>query len=304
MLMKKLIAWILMLCMVMGLLCGCSDTDSSSDRRSDREDRDEEEVEDRVDDEDRDDEDEEIEEDDEPVEMNVVIYDENNIKLTVTGLSNGCYAKEVGVRLENNTDSDIRLSVGVFEVNGITIDAARFVSAYAGETVDDVIKLDYDDLELAGIRKIATVSCMDAYIYDSDSLTTVANIPFSFEIPSTEGYVQTIDDSGEVLFQKDGITVICRKIYDEEDGDNIVLVVKNDMSQYVHIQITNMTENALVSYGMGSEIWPESLRFYAPEITPIGTEDKVEELSFMVQILDPDSMMPILDDVELTVRLG
>ena len=34
--MKKFLAWVLMLSMVLGLLCGCSDTDSSSDRRSKR----------------------------------------------------------------------------------------------------------------------------------------------------------------------------------------------------------------------------------------------------------------------------
>lgn len=309
--MKKWIAWLLTLCMMLGLFCGCGSADSGSNQPTESEQtvptiaaQDEEreteptkatEV-------------EEEEEEDEPVELDVVLYDENGIKLTITGLEDGYWAKELSYRLENNTDHKVSLLIGEIQLNGITIDASTTTMIYAGETEEETIKFYYDELEVAGIEKIATVSCQDAIITNSTNHTTIAVFPFSFEIPTAAGYEQVIDDSGEVVFEESGITVICRTVRNEEGEDRIIMMVKNNMSQCVQIEMIDWTDDLFLNFGAGIKLWPGSVCFFAPEVYIDGEEqltlEGVDEIMFIVQALDPETEMPILESGELTVSIN
>ena len=180
--------------------------------------------------------------------------------------------------------------------------------AYAGETEEETIDFYYDELEVAGIEKIATVACQDALITDSTHHTTVAQFPFSFEIPTAAGYEQVIDESGEVVFEESGITVICRTFRNADNEERILMLVKNDMSQCVHIEMIDQTEDLFLNFGAGVNIWPGSLYFFAPEVYIDGEEqstlDNVDEIAFIVQVLNPETQMPILESEELTVNIG
>ncbi len=308
--MKKWIARLLTLCMMLGLLCGCGSAGSGSDKPTESEQAVQTTA---AQDEERETEptkptEAEEEEEDEPVELDVVLYDENGIKLTITGLENGYWAKELSFRLENNTDHKVSFLIGEVQLNGITIDASAMTMVYAGETEEETIKFYYDDLEVAGIEKIATVSCQDAIITDSTNHTTLAVFPFSFEIPTAVGYEQVIDESGEVVFEESGITVICRTVRNEDNEEQIIMMVKNDMSQCVQIEMIDWTDDLFLNFGAGVKLWPGSVCFFAPEVYIDGEEqstlDGVDEIMFVVQVLNPETEMPILESDALTVSIN
>lgn len=314
--MKKLIAWILTLCMVMGLLCGCSDTDSSSSRRSSRKDRDEDEetVEDR-DDEDRDDddlvivdrEDEDDKKDTAKVELEEqVVYDDNDIKVTVTGLTEGYSGMEVKIRVENNTENNIVLSGDVFIVNGICMNGWLYTEVAAGKKANDSITFYFDYLEVAGIEAIATVSCVDAHIVDTDSFDTLFETPFAFETSIADDYVQKIDDSGEVLFQDAGVTVIYKTMAQNSMGEQVILLVKNETGKNITVEMDDVSVNGYTVSAWSYDSLPaDTVCFTVLDIYSSTLEEneieKVEEVCFYVEVLDADNWDEICTSDELTV---
>ena len=312
--MKKLIAWILMLCMVMGLLCGCSDTDSSSDRRSNRKDRDKEKVEDRVDDEDRDEEDrddedwddEVDEEKDKPTKMNLVVYDENGVKVTVTGMDDGYSGKEVKIQVENNTEHNIALSGDLFVVNGITMDGWLYASVAAGKKTNDYITFYNETLDEAGVEELATVACVDSCIVDTDSFETLFEAPFAFETSIADGYVQEIDDSGEVLFQESGVTIIGKTISENSLGKRVIVLVKNETGKDIMVVSDEAYIDGLTVDGwMYDEVEADTVRFCVLDIYATTLEEneieEVNAVSFFVEVRYTDSWETICETDELTV---
>lgn len=318
--MKKFLAWVLMLSMVLGLLCGCSDTDSSSDRRSKRKDRDEDKVEDRIDDddEDRDDEDrvDEDRDDEDKVDNakvtieEVVVYDENDITITVTGLKDGSLGQEIKVKVENNTDKNITLSGSNYVVNGIMMDGSLYVEVAAGKKANGHISFYSESLKVAGIEQLATVDCVDAHIYDSDSYDDLYQVPFSIETSIAGDYVQKIDDSGDVIFEDSGIKVISKGVVvDERSGVTVVLLVINETGKDIVIQSENVSVNGYtISAWMYNKVTAGTVCFADMNIWNGTLEENdietVEEISFSLTARYADEWKSFCESDELTLTVG
>ena len=82
-----------------------------------------------------------------------VVYDENNIKITVTGIDNNSFwGKEIKFLVENNTSNNISVSGSTFVVNGITIYGAMNINVAAGKKANDSLIFMSANLEAAGIE--------------------------------------------------------------------------------------------------------------------------------------------------------
>lgn len=307
--MKKLIAWILMLCMVMGLLCGCDmDTDSSR-RRSDRKDRDDEdEIVEDWDDEDRDDNDKDKDKETKKVTIEeVVVYDENDVKLTVTDLKVNSFGHEIKIKMENNTEHNLTLSADAFVVNGISIDGYLYVDVAAGKKANGTITFYSENLEIAGIEYLATVECVDAHIYDSDSYDTLYECPFSIETSIAGDYVQEIDDSGDVIFEDAGVTVISKGFISDGTSDaTVILLVKNETGRDIVIEAENVSVNGYTMDGwMYDAVMADTVSFCDLSVWSFTLEENdienVEELSFSLSARYTDEWSSFCESDELTI---
>lgn len=327
--MKRLVAWILMLCMVMSLLCGCDIELDSSNRRSDRDDDDDEEiVEDRddedrddedLDDEDRDDEDRDDEDqkdkdkgkDNKKVTIDeVVVYDENDIKITVTGLEESSLGQEIKIQVENNTDRNITLSGDNYIVNGISMNGFLFEQVAAGKKAKGSITFYTEYLENAGVEQLATVDCVDAYIYDSDSYEDLYQTPFIIETSIAGDYVQEIDDSGEVVFEEAGVTVISKGIGSYATGGVMVrLLVKNETGRDILIQAKNVSVNGYTIDGwMYNKVMADTVCFCDLSVMAYTLEengiDDVEDISFSLAVRYVDEWDYLCESDELTFTVN
>lgn len=303
--MKKFLAWVLMLSMVLGLLCGCSDTDSSSDRRSNRKNRDkDQEIEDRVDDDDEDKKDNlkvTIEE--------TVVYDENDIKVTVTGLKSTYSGQEFKVKVENNSDKNIAVSGDVFVVNGIMVDGWLYVEAAAGKKANGTLTFFNDSMETAGIEELAVVVATDARVVDTDSYDTLFEMPFTLETSIADEYVQAIDDSGDVIFESEGVTVIAKTVNTDGDlGTTVVLLVKNETGKNIIIESDNVSVNGYtIDAWMYDLLMADTVRFCELIIWSSVLEeneiDEVEEVAFTLSVRYDDSWDTLCESDELTVSV-
>lgn len=311
--MKKFLAWVLMLSMVLGLLCGCSDTDSSSDRRSNRKNRDKDDeieiIEGREDD-DRDD-DEDDKKDSQKVTIDeVVVYDENDIKIIVTGLEEIPLGQEIKIKVENNTDRNITLSGDNYIVNGISMNGFLFEQVAAGKKTKGSITFYTEYLENAGVEQLATVDCVNAYIFDSDSYEDLYQTPFSIETSIAGDYVQEIDDSGEVVFEEAGVTVISKGIgFYATGGVMVRLLVKNETGRDILIQAENVSVNGYTIDGwMYNKVMADTVCFCDLSVMAYTLEeneiDDVEEISFSLAVRYTDEWDSLCESDELTFTVN
>lgn len=288
--MKKFFAWILMLSMVFGLLCGCTSTTSSSRDRSERKDKEEKTEKAKV----------TIEE--------TVVYDANDIKVTVTGLKKEYMSQSVKVLVENNSEYNIALSGDLFVVNGISMSGWLYAEVAPGKKVNDTITFYSTDMDYANIEDIATIDCVDARIVDTDSYDTLYEIPFSIQTSIADGYQQEIDESGNVLFQESDVTIIAKKVFDDDMGTRIILLVKNDTGKDIVIEADDVSVNDFtVDTWMYDTVMAGTVRFCALEVWSASLEENgiedVEDVSFYIEVRYTDSWETLCESGELTVNV-
>ena len=271
--MKKLLALLLAICMILSMFVGCggssADDEDDDEKTSDEAEKEEDEDEDEnqsekdpdADDESDEDEDADKEDDKEddkndgkddtkteqPVDVSIeetVVYDENDIKITVTGLEEGWSGMDVKVLVENNTEDDVYLSVDTVIVNGVTMYGSGYVEVSAGQKANDTLTIYSDELERAGVVNIATIQFVDARIVNADTYDTLFEFQFEVVTSLGEDYVQTVYDEGEVVYDEDGITVIMQGMYEEEYyGTHVQILVINDTDKDIVVEVEDVNVN-------------------------------------------------------------
>ncbi len=237
----------------------------------------------------------------------VVVYNEDGVKVTVTGFEpNGFLGAEVKLLVENDTKRNVVLSGDYFVVNGITVSGFLYAEAAAGKKTNDTASVYAGDLKRAGIDTIAIMEFPDARIVDSDSHETIDGADFSLKTSAAPGYVQKIDDSGIPLFTDAGITVIGKMLEDDLYGKSLQLLVKNAGDEDVIVEADNVSVNGFtVDAWLYDTVYEETVRFSALELFSDSLKENgitaVEEISFVLRIMDAYSYDPITQSGELTV---
>lgn len=238
---------------------------------------------------------------------NQVIYDSDGIRITVTGIEEDTWTgSKIWMMLENDTDRNLLLTGDVFVVNGITVQAYLYAEVAAGMKANDSLELFTDVLDMAGIEKIATVEGYDTRLVDSDSLDTVAKIPLSLETSAAGAHIQEIDESGETVFSKDGVTVIARVIGEEFYGQAVHLLVKNETGRDIIVEAENISVNGFtVDAWLYDTVCRDTVRFSELDLFASGLQDNgieaVEEVTFTLRILDDSTYETLMRSEVLKV---
>lgn len=234
-----------------------------------------------------------------------VLYDNNGYKVTVTGIDNGSiFGKEINLLVENTTDKNVALSGDTFVVNGIAMYGMLYIEVAAGKKANGSLTLLQDDLDVAGVEDIVNVVAYDAHIVDTDSYDILCDVPM--DITTTSTYQQVIDDSGEVVFDENGITVIAKTISENLFGKTAVLFVKNNSGSDIYAQAENVSVNGFTISAWMYDIVPDgTVRFsdlgiYESELEENGITD-IEEITFTISAINPDSYSTVAQSDEIQV---
>ena len=238
------------------------------------------------------------------------LYNDNNVIVTVTGIEeHALMGPQIKLRLDNNTDKNITLTGDNFVVNGVTMYGLMSIDVAAGKKANGEITLYSSELELSGIKKIATVSCNDAQFYDSDSYETLFDISLNIETSIAVDYQQQIDETGDVLFQQDGITVTVKKLETNLLGQAVILLIKNETGKEIIVNAENVSVNGYTIGGFLYDIiCKDTVRFSSLDLMSSELEENsitaVEEVTFSLEVLDADSYSTITSTDELKVVVG
>lgn len=295
--MKKLIALTLALCMIAVIFAGCSSSNeqqlSSTSPNNDAPDN------------------VVIEPDTEAPVSNVtvaetVLFDQDGVKATLTGVDNTLMGTEFKILVENSTDRNIVLSGSDVIVNGVTMYGWLYIDVAAGKKSNGSIVIGTDDLLTANISEIATVNAPDAHIVDNDTYQTICDTPFAFETSIASGYTQVIDDTGDVIFEQSGTTVIAQTLRDEFYGNTVQLLVKNASGKDIIVQAENISVNSFtVDAWLYDVVYNGSVRFCDLDLFASGLEENgiesIENVSFTIRVLESESFAEIASSEELQV---
>lgn len=209
-----------------------------------------------------------------------VLYDQNSVKITATGLTYNNYDAELELNIENNSETDLEIRSGTMaycsnSVNGYMVDMGYLnCEVAAGKKANDTIKFSYSSLRMYGINEIADIEIgfdIDAADYLDDSFEEIYTGACAVKTLISDSYdyskstfckamgsaavqgefgITTNYISDDKLYDSNGISIISEVIATNKDGDRTMfLEVENSTSKEVKIRTSDITLNGLKIYG-------------------------------------------------------
>lgn len=237
-----------------------------------------------------------------------VIYDQNGVTITAKGFEGGSYEQKVLLLVENATDADIAVTGDDFVVNGITVPGSMYIKVAAGKKANDHFSFRSEDLDLCGISKIVSVSTLDARVVNAESYDEIFKVSFEIKEPDADSYIQNIDESGDLLYDENGFTVIAKQVIETNYGPSLILLIKNETDNNILIQAEDVSVNSFMVYGsMSDAVCAGTVSFCDLSLRDDELEENgiktIEDIAFTLKFLNPDTYSKYAVTNELTVSV-
>lgn len=186
-----------------------------------------------------------------------VLFDANDIKITATGMEDGFIGTELKLLIENNSAQPITVQARNANVNGYMVDTVMSADVAAGKKANDSLTFTTSGLKECGIEDVATME-FSFHICNADSWEDILDTDvIHVDTSIAEGYVQSYDDSGEVLVDTNGIKIVKKGLSEEDSfwGPGVVLYIENNSDQDVTIQVRDVSVNGfMVDSSMSEDV--------------------------------------------------
>lgn len=235
-----------------------------------------------------------------------MLYESDAVKITAIGMEESWTGTDIKLLVENLTDRNVALSGDNFVVNGITMPGYLYIDVAAGKKANGALSLYSSNLDVAGITTLAAINAKDAHIIDTDSYNTIAETPFEIVTSAGLTYIQELDESGDILFESNGVAVKARVISDSLFGETVILYVKNGAGKDIVVEADNISVNGFtVDAWMYDTVFTNTVRFCELDIFSTSLEENgietVEDVSFTINIIDPKTYGTIAKSDELQI---
>ena len=241
------------------------------------------------------------------------IFNNGEVTVTVTGIeTDSFWGQDISLTVYNGSSSNIIVSTDYLSVNGFSLSlSSAYIEVAAGMSAIDSITLYDSELEPCGIDTVTEVSFY-LKLRDSDSYSVLETSDLiTLTTSASTYYEQAVDDSGDVIYDSNGIRIICKGLQDDSiwDGE-LVFFVENSSGQ----SITVYADNEAVNNIMADTIFSVTLRDSTKAIDgmtlynldEIGIEsiDDVQTISFTLRIVDADSWSTIDESDTITLTFS
>lgn len=239
-----------------------------------------------------------------------VVYEDSSFRLTAKEID---YSDSRDIRIkflaENNSDKTVAFVGNDFTINGITIYCNFYISIAAGKKANGSLDISLEDLDYVGIEEIATVTAQDVFIYDKDANETITHLAFSLDTSIADSHTQEIDDSGELLYEQDGIRVVYRGIETNWMDEPVLSVfVENASDINCTIHVEDVSVNGFMVYGnMATPAYAGTVSYGDIDFSGSDLEendiDVIEEVCFTLWAYDGENYNTLWRSEELTVSI-
>ncbi|MCD8149509.1 MAG: hypothetical protein LUE92_08095 [Clostridiales bacterium] len=225
------------------------------------------------------------------------IYNADGVVVTVTGFDGGLLDEEVNLSITNDSETNILLTTSDLVVNGYMLSSSGLYSEVAaGKAANDSISLYSSDLSACGIDTVATIE-FALTISDDDTWETIAESErIVLNTSAADGFTQSVDDSGDVIYDSNDVRVICKGLKEDSiwDGE-LVIYAENNSDRSVSIYSEDVSVNG---YMEDESFWIDLYQgtkavdgMYLLDLEDLNLEsvDDVEEIAFSLVIVDEDT---------------
>lgn len=178
-----------------------------------------------------------------------VLVDEAGVKITAKSLVvDEFYGTEVKLLIENNSGKDLTFQCRNVSVNGYMVEPVMSVDVANGKKANDSITFMESDLETCGIDAIADIE-LAFHIFDMAEwepyLDTNA-IQIKTSIADTFEY--TYDDSGDVVYEGNGVRIVLKGLSEDESfiGPSLVVYIENLGDKNITVQVRDVSINGFM----------------------------------------------------------
>lgn len=252
------------------------------------------------------------EEEDTAVEITVaetVLYDAGDIKVTATGYEDGWMGPEIKVLVENNSTKNVLVTADAVSVNGYMMPyASLYAEVAAGKKANEFLSIMSSELDQSGIEVVAE---MQFYIQISDSETweTMATSELLTLTTSAAPYEQPVDDSGDVLYDSEGIRIICKGLKQDIIWDGtVVFYMENNSGKAISIYAENVSVNGFMQdVGLWSDLRPgtkliDGMSMIDLSDLEIENIDQIKNIEFNLRVVDANTWEDIKTTDVLTLN--
>ena len=225
------------------------------------------------------------------------IYNNNGIIVTARGIDSELMGTNVSLNIQNTTDQDVLITAKDISVNDYVMSqAGLYVEVAAGKAANDNICLYASELEECGIDTIAEI---EFFLVVSDN-ETWEEIDTSQLVTLTTSagadFVQTVDDTGDVMYDSNGVRVICKGLKDDLVwSGSVVFYMENNTDRALSVYAENVSVNGYMEdVSLWSDMQPGKRAVQGMSIldlSDLGIEniDEIHEIEFSLRIVDADT---------------
>lgn len=237
------------------------------------------------------------------------VFEENSIKITVTGLdTDGWMGPELKLLIENDSASNITVQTRLSSVNGFMVDSSISEDVVVAKKANTGILFSDSDLKNAGIETISNIQ-FSFHIFDTDSWDTIMDSELITVNTSAADYVQNVDDTGDILVDSDGIKIVARGLDTEDSifGPSLILYIENNTGRNLTVQARDESVNGFMidsimstDISSGNKALTE-LTFMSSDLEENSIEE-INEIEFSFHIYDYDTYDNYYDTEMLKVE--
>ena len=230
--------------------------------------------------------------------VGTVLYDRDGVRITVTDYNPDLsYGPKFYVSIANSTDRVVRVSTELLSVNGYMInDGVNLYKDVAADTEEeDYILLSNEFMGRCGIRQLCNIAF---YVYVLDPET---NVPLSepqlVTLDVTAQCNQTVDTTGQELYNKDGIRIIFKGVDSDELYEGAVyFLIENNSGENISVYTNTITLNSVT---VDNILWTDVRDgtaaldcFYLEYLSDYELESlaQIETVTVKFQLIDFDTM--------------
>lgn len=251
----------------------------------------------------------------EAIEVNIEnqeIYNKNGLKITATGFDADSFlGPEIKLLIENESENNVTIQTRNGYVNGYRMDLQLSCDVIAGKKANDGITILSDDLETSKVDTISEIE-FSFYIFETDSWEDIAESEqIIVKTNMADQYTQTYDDTGEILYNKNGLKIVSKGLNSSILGTELLLYVENNSKENITIQADNVSINGfMVNVLMSADVMPNkramtNLTILTSEMESNGIKDinDINEFEASFNIFNTDTFDTIEETQPIEIKV-
>ena len=238
-----------------------------------------------------------------------VLYDADGIVVTATGYEEGWTGPEIKILVENNSEKNVLVTTASVSVNGYMMPyASLYAEVAAGKKANESLSIMSSELEQSGIETLAEMQFY-LQIQDPETWETLATSDLLTLTTSAAPYEQPVDDSGDVLYDANGIKIVCKGLKQDIIWDGtVVFYMENNSGKAISIYAENVSVNGFMQdVGLWSDLREgtkliDGMSMIDLSDLEIENIDEIKNIEFNLRVVDAETWQDIVTTDVLTLN--